>query len=239
MGLTQRKIHPDFPLRALIFCADCGTKLTGSWSKGRNKHYAYYRCLSSKCRLPSIPKEELEKDFIRLLDKLKPTPAFVKIFNFVVKDVWNKKFNQVDNNKKNVKKKIEELERRKELLVEKNLEGIYSDELFKDMLSKIEEELLVHKSLINEFEMERINIDTILNFANQLMQNLSDFWIKAEVETERKLCNAIFPKGLIYDGISFGTPTLSPLFALFEEKRTSKSRLGSISERCSKLLYWY
>jgi site-specific DNA recombinase len=36
--------HPDFPLRGFVRCETCGRPLTGSWSKGRNGHYAYYHC---------------------------------------------------------------------------------------------------------------------------------------------------------------------------------------------------
>ena len=33
--------HPDFPLRGFVRCEMCNRPLTGSWSKGRNGHYAY------------------------------------------------------------------------------------------------------------------------------------------------------------------------------------------------------
>ena len=45
-GPRQRN-HPDFPLRGFVLCETCGRPLTGSWSKGRNGHYAYYHCQRS------------------------------------------------------------------------------------------------------------------------------------------------------------------------------------------------
>jgi hypothetical protein len=41
--------HPDFPLRGFVRCETCSRPLTGSWSKGRNGHYAYYHC-QPQCR---------------------------------------------------------------------------------------------------------------------------------------------------------------------------------------------
>ncbi len=38
-GPRQRN-NPDFPLRGIVRCETCGRPLTGSWSKGRNGHYA-------------------------------------------------------------------------------------------------------------------------------------------------------------------------------------------------------
>jgi hypothetical protein len=40
----RRRNHPDFRLRGFVRCDVCGRPLTGSWSKGRNGHYAYYHC---------------------------------------------------------------------------------------------------------------------------------------------------------------------------------------------------
>src|SRR5258708_16983819 len=40
-GPRQRN-HPDFPLRGLVRWETCGRPLTGSWSKGRNGHFADY-----------------------------------------------------------------------------------------------------------------------------------------------------------------------------------------------------
>ncbi len=53
-GPRQRN-HPDFPLRGFVRCETCGRPLTGSWSKGRNGHYAYYHCQTS------VPRGEREQ----------------------------------------------------------------------------------------------------------------------------------------------------------------------------------
>jgi len=54
--------HPDFPLRGFVRCEACGRPLTGSWSKGRNGHYAYYHC-QRQCRAVNVSKAELEGAF--------------------------------------------------------------------------------------------------------------------------------------------------------------------------------
>ena len=43
--------NPDFPLRNFVRCGKCGEKLTGGWSKGRSKKYAYYHCWGKGCSL--------------------------------------------------------------------------------------------------------------------------------------------------------------------------------------------
>jgi hypothetical protein len=36
----RMRAHPDLPPRGFVHCHSCGRGLTGSWSKGRNEHYA-------------------------------------------------------------------------------------------------------------------------------------------------------------------------------------------------------
>jgi DNA invertase Pin-like site-specific DNA recombinase len=52
--------NPDFPLRVFLKCGTCQTPLTGSWSKGRNSRYAYYRCRNVGCRSVNVRRERLE-----------------------------------------------------------------------------------------------------------------------------------------------------------------------------------
>lgn len=63
--------HPDFPLRGFMRCDVCGRPLTGSWSKGRNGHYAYYHC-QRQCRAVNVSKAALEGAFVDELALLQP-----------------------------------------------------------------------------------------------------------------------------------------------------------------------
>lgn len=59
--------HPDFPLRRFVRCAQCGRPLTGAWSTGRSKKYAFYRCQKG---CTSVRGERLHQEFIDLLEGL-------------------------------------------------------------------------------------------------------------------------------------------------------------------------
>ena len=47
-----------------------------SWSKGRSRRYAYYRCPNRDCYGVKIGKARLEARFGELLDILQPAPQF-------------------------------------------------------------------------------------------------------------------------------------------------------------------
>jgi hypothetical protein len=73
-GPRQRN-HPDFPLRGFVRCEACGRPLTGSWSKGRNGHYAYYHC-QKPCRSVNVSKAALVGGGVVELARQQPTPRY-------------------------------------------------------------------------------------------------------------------------------------------------------------------
>ena len=50
-------------MRGFVRCEACGRPLTGSWSKGRNGHYAYYHC-QRQCRAVNVSKVKLDVEGI-------------------------------------------------------------------------------------------------------------------------------------------------------------------------------
>lgn len=81
--------HPDFPLRRFVACSHCLTPLTGSWSKGRSKRYAYYHC--RKCGRVNTSKQPVETAFIDLLSQLQPDADYMRLFREIVLDVWKRR----------------------------------------------------------------------------------------------------------------------------------------------------
>ncbi len=62
---SHRFLNPDFPLKSLLRCPACRRPVTGSWSKGRHRRYAYYHCYFRSCTAfgRGTPKDKLESEF--------------------------------------------------------------------------------------------------------------------------------------------------------------------------------
>ena len=88
---ARADFSPDFPLRGHVHCSACGNAMTGAWSKGKYKHYAYYRCETRGCsqKSKSIPKARLEDGFEDVLKSLQPTKHLVDLAIAMFKDAWN------------------------------------------------------------------------------------------------------------------------------------------------------
>lgn len=87
----RKQEHEDFPLRRFVKCARCEKSLTGHWTQGRRKRYAYYRCLSPGCATGSIPKALLEAEYLKLLEHLKPEPKYLALFKEIVLRAWRER----------------------------------------------------------------------------------------------------------------------------------------------------
>lgn len=118
--VPKERNNPDFPLRSFVTCGHCKKPLTGSWSQGKTRRrYAYYHCPpTAHCRRTNIPRQELEAKFLGLLEQLRPRPEFLAIFRRIVLDVWNARKQDIAAQRVAAERKIVELKRRKDQLLE-------------------------------------------------------------------------------------------------------------------------
>ncbi len=90
VSAPRERNHPDFPLRGFVRCEARGRPLTGSWSKGRNDHYAYYHC-QRQCRAVNVNKAKLEGLFADEPALLQPTPGYMRMVKDRILYVWEQR----------------------------------------------------------------------------------------------------------------------------------------------------
>jgi site-specific DNA recombinase len=86
-----RTNRDDFPLRGTLLCSKCGRLFTAGWTKGRTKHYPYYKCQNIWCKEKDVRKEKVESGFEELLVGLRPKPEAILLTEAIVRDVWQKR----------------------------------------------------------------------------------------------------------------------------------------------------
>src|SRR5262249_8094116 len=86
--VPRAKCHADFPLRGFVSCGYCGEPMTGSWSRGRNRYYAYYHCQEGCTR---ECKDAMEDRFEEFILQLQPNSGHMRLYREIVTDVWRKK----------------------------------------------------------------------------------------------------------------------------------------------------
>ena len=200
----HQRNHPDFPLRRFVACAACGTPLTGSRSTGRSRRYAYYHCRS--CQVVRVPKEHLEALFVALLERLQPDVAYMRLFREIVLDVWKDRQVGVTRMRQAVQRRLTDLGSRLDKVEEAFLYKHTVDQAtYERQRDKLREDVALAKLELHEAELEEMDVEGVLAFAEHLLTNAARLWMEASLDQKQRLQTVFFPEGLQFDGERFGT----------------------------------
>ncbi|MEP7167418.1 MAG: recombinase family protein, partial [Candidatus Woesebacteria bacterium] len=213
IALAQRTHeNTEFPLRRIVKCANCGVGLTGAWSKGKmGKKYAYYWC-ASKCNYKCIPASTLEDTLITLLHDISPKEATLTLFLEFMYKCYHNRLSRLTKIKNEADKQIQDLKLLRQTLVEKNLSGIYSDDIFKEQNRMIEDKMTRAQILKNDATLTRYNIDAVTSFVKTIFADLGETYKRSTIGQLKVLLGSIFPFGVAWDYSGTLNPQISPLF---------------------------
>jgi site-specific DNA recombinase len=202
--------NPDFPLRRFIKHPE-QYKLTGAWSKGRFKKYSYYRFLGTKMYWK---KNVLEDRFKEFMDEF----AFDTILIRRLKRELLNKFElnstiKGQNNQALLAQKSR-LKEKQSVILQKNLNGIINDNLLREQLAKLDDEIWSIDQILLKDDENRVDISKVLGFLIKYLQNPSTIWDKMPNAIRLKLQWFQFPKGVLFDGKEFRTEKISSVFKL-------------------------
>jgi site-specific DNA recombinase len=196
--VPKERNNPDFPLRGFLACAHCRTPLTGSWSKGRNQRYAYYHCPpKAHCRRTNVPRQELEAKFLGLLEQLRPRPELLALFRRIVLDVWNTRKQDIQAQRLAAERKVAELKRRKDQLLEAFIyQKAIDQQTYKDQQDKLNEALTLAEMDQHGHRSDELDVEAVLAFAERVSLNAARMWLESNLEQRQRFQSLLFPEGL-------------------------------------------
>jgi site-specific DNA recombinase len=219
MPMLYKSKHPDFPLRRFIMHPR-GYKLTGAWSQGRNKKYAYYRFIEAGLQWP---KNDLETSFLSFLDKY---AIDEKHLSKLKTEIISRFSSKSENKLKDVESlflKKKQLKEKQNILLQKNIKGIISDALLKDQLTTLDEDIWSIDKALSQNQDNKVNVENIFEFISEFLLTPSLTWQKMSLEIKIKLQWFVFPEGVILNEDKFRTTKISSLFKLKEFFVSEKS----------------
>lgn len=221
-----RRNHPDFPLRVFARCCVCDVGLTGSWSSGRTRRYAYYRCHTARCRAVNVTKTDLEDGFVRYLDAMVPKPEYVRLFGEIVRDVWKQAEAGAAETRRRLQGKLDDLTGKKDQLVEAFVYRRAIDEsTYQREADRIGEEIALSKTALHDATLDELDVEGVLAFAQYVLTKPGRLWIEASLEQRQRFQKVLFPRGVTFapDG-RFGTAETSMIFRLLQVVPDEKTR---------------
>ncbi len=192
----RKKIHTH-ALTGMLRCGVCGCSITADpprvkvFKKTESRTYKYYHCTKKRdhiaCNEPSIEEKELTKQFTELVSMI---DLKEDVSNWIIGKIRQEKDKTYSDTKQiadhlNSQYKIclEKIDR----LVDKNLEGLLSDTIFKQKMNELEDEKKSLLKKLNEVDDDFSNrIDTIIKAFN-FAKNLNQIWDESDLEDKKMI----------------------------------------------------
>ena len=202
--------NTDFPLRRIVKCAQCNVGLTGAWSKGRNARYPYYRC-SGKCS-KSIKPTSLEGTLIQDLKKITPKKECLDLFISFLYSTYQQRLSRLKKISSQAERNILELKATRKILVEKNLSGVFSDEIFREQNKTIEDKILKAEITKDDSVIDNYNIEKVTTFIKTMLADLGETYKRSSISQIKVLLGSIFPSGVAWNENGTLNHKISPIY---------------------------
>lgn len=189
---SYQRNHPDFPLRLWMRCGSCNDPLTGSWSKGRKKKYACYRCRNRKCKAVNIARAKLESLFVEFLDRLTPEDRDMDLFERSVRKLCAARQITATDLMSASMRQLEALSQKKDQLVDFFLAGKIAQETYDSRLVRLSAEIESVSAALRDAETQQYDIDAVQRFARDLIAQPAKLWMRSTCEGKRRLQKALF-----------------------------------------------
>lgn len=132
----------------------------------------------------------------------------MKLYCNALLKTYNKHLAKLSKGKKTADEEIEKLQVLRQTLVEKNLAGVYSDDIFKEQNTMIEEKLIAAHASKSDELVEKYDINKLLMFLQGKLTDLPKTYSKSVEDKKMRqvhsLISTIFMSGFnwAYPGIS-------------------------------------
>ena len=204
--------NPDFPLRRIVKCSGCDVPLTGGWSKGHTKRYAYYFCKNWCGATPSTPVEVLETALIKRLGTISLTDKTLELLSAYLRRTYYKRLATMQKRRAEADTELQKAYTLRQGLIEKNIQGIYSDDVYKEQNKMLEEKIRTLQLSKDDALIEKYNLENITTFMHRYFKDLSRTYVDSDLNQKRVLLSSIYPLGLAWSKRTYLNSKNSPFY---------------------------
>lgn len=222
---TKRK-REELPHRGTVLCSNCGKKLTGSRSSGNGGKYFYYHC--NACKQVRFRADVLDKKFEQLLEEIEPSEEVKELYIKILTHELKKGIQHDQNEVSKVKKQIEKLQDRKQVLQDQFMDGKIDSEDFNAMSRRNKLQLLSLEDTLEQLSVLKQDFnDSLLNGTSTAL-NIKSLYEKADLEGKMKIIGSTFPRKFIFDKNKVRTDAMNEvlLWIMKNSKAFQKTKTG-------------
>ena len=219
---------PDetFYMRSFLRCPHCGSTIYGSFSKGRNRRYAYYHC--NYCGHYRISAEDANDGMYKFLKSLRPNDAVLALYEAILVDLTKVNAKAAKDEQSTMKSNLAAIETKIKKVQEKWFEGVLDDDTFTAMNSRLvadKKDLELRLSENKEQPSDK-EVAEKLKFSLALIENMGSCVATAPIELKLNILGSIFSGKIVFENSAPRTATLSPLVSLIVGKSNTCEALN-------------
>lgn len=189
---TYQRDHPEFPLRGTLRCT-CGRFLTASWTKGRTRRYAYYRC--KDCPRVNLERSLVESQFLELLSTTQRQYGLTPQVKESLSRVWENDCSFRIKRRSKVEAEVRSLTELQRAVAIKNAQGVLPDTLAKEQIEELEQKILEKRTLLSGLASDETNIKAVLDHGERFLANIPNFWQDSDLVVKKHVQRFFFPSG--------------------------------------------
>ena len=197
--VVHKKVNTEFPLKGFVLCAGCGKKLTAGFVKGRNDKYPRYWCFNKKCSVRvSANRDEIERDFVRILAMLEPTQELLNQLPQIAKTYWAHRLERIKSERMTLSRRISQNKILNQKIVMQKVKGELSAEDFEAAKATVAQEISEAEAQLNAVDAETHTMSQLLEETQHSIIDLVRSWREGNTQHRQELCFSLFPEGLRY-----------------------------------------
>jgi len=188
--------------------------MTAAWSKGKYRHYAYYRCETRGCeaKSKSVPRAKMEEGFAEILQGLQPTSGLFEVAKAMLCDAWDMRLATAQNEKGEFQKQLKEVDRQIEGLLDRIVDANSASVVgaYEARIDKLEKHKMV---LLERFETTtpiKGRLEECIELTLKFLSKPWNLYKNGDFVMRQTVLRLVFSEPLRYgqNGM-YGTPQLS------------------------------
>lgn len=195
----RRRKH-SFALKGFVFCNICGKRYTAEKHPKKNKEY--YHCTTKKehsNRGQNIEVGVLESQVEKYFEQMQFSQEFIDMVVTKVKKLYHQRKGTIDKEKQTLYNQKIAIEKKRDVIEAKLLDGVISDDDFVRMRSKFKADLDQIQNKFDDLEAQRDYDISVIEEVLKLSRNIYKAYIQAPFELKRQYLSIFWEKFLVQD----------------------------------------
>jgi site-specific DNA recombinase len=208
----KNTLKEELPLRGFLECRKCGTRLTGSASKGNGGRYFYYHC-SKGCN-ERFKADEANAIFVKELEKISFSKGGIKVFKKILIDYTKKSNKSQSVSKEQIDAEIDKNQQRIQNAQQLMLDGQLEPSDYKEIKNRFERIVTELNNKKRDLSSLDFNLPEYMTLSLEIVENLPKYFTRGDLKAKQQLIGSICPEKLIFENNSYRTKRVNEVLAL-------------------------